>query len=116
MCNIIASEEDWWAEKDNATHRPIQSRIVDFEINLEQIDAFLPLMRENASASARDEPGCRQFDVCYDPDHPGHVFLYEVYDDRAAFDAHLSTPHFKSFDAATVGMIRSKKVRALTRL
>ena len=115
MCNIIASEEDWWAEKDNATHRPIQSRIVDFEINLEQIDAFLPLMRENASASARDEPGCRQFDVCYDPDHPGHVFLYEVYDDRTAFDAHQSTPHFKSFDAATAGMIRSKKVRALTR-
>ena len=115
MCNIIASEEDWWAEKDNATHRPIQSRIVDFEINLEQIDAFLPQMRENASASARDEPGCRQFDVCYDPDHPGHVFLYEVYDDRTAFDAHLSTPHFKSFDAATAGMIRSKKVRALTR-
>ena len=69
-----------------------------------------------ASASARDEPGCRQFDVCHDPDHPDHVFLYEVYDDRAAFDAHLSTPHFKSFDAATAGMIRSKKVRALTRL
>ena len=44
------------------------------------------------------------------------MFLYEVYDDRAAFDAHLSTPHFKSFDAATAGMIRSKKVRALTRL
>ncbi|HCI20551.1 MAG TPA: antibiotic biosynthesis monooxygenase, partial [Alphaproteobacteria bacterium] len=53
---------------------------------------------------------------CHDPDHPGHVFLYEVYDDRAAFDAHLSMPHFKSFDAATAGMIRSKKVRALTRL
>ena len=90
--------------------------IVDFEIDPEQIDAFPPLMCENASASARDEPGCRQFDVCYDPDHPGHVFLYEVYDDRAAFYAHLSTPHFKSFNAATAGMIRSKKVRALTRL
>ena len=90
--------------------------IVDFEIDPEQLDAFLPLMCENAAASARDEPGCRQFDVCHDPDHPGHVFLYEVYDDRAAFDAHLSMPHFKSFDAATAGMIRSKKVRALTRL
>ena len=90
--------------------------IVDFEIDPEQIDDFLPLMCENASASARDEPGCRQFDVCHDPDQPGHVFLYEVYDDRAAFDAHLSTPHFKSFDAATASMIRSKKVRALTRL
>ena len=44
--------------------------IVDFEIDPEQIDAFLPLMCENASASARDEPGCRQFDVCHDPDTP----------------------------------------------
>ena len=90
--------------------------IVDFEADPEQLDAFLPLMRENASASARDEPGCRQFHVCHDPDYPGHVFLYEVCDDRTAFDAHLSKPHFKSFDAATAGMIRSKKVRALLRL
>ena len=35
---------------------------------------------------------------------------------RAAYDAHLSMPNFRSFDAATAGMIRSKKVRALTRL
>ena len=90
--------------------------IVDFEIDPEQIDAFLPLMRENASASARDEPGCRQFDVCHDPDPLGHVFLYEVYDDRAAFDAHLSTPHFMSFDAATAGMIISKTGRPLALL
>ena len=90
--------------------------IVNFEIDPEQIDAFLPLMRENASTSARDEPECRQFDVCHNPEHPGHVFLYEVYDDRASFDAHLSTPHFKSFYAATAGMIRSKKARALLRL
>ena len=90
--------------------------IVNFEIDPEQIDAFLPLMRENADASVRDEPECRQSDVCHDPDHPGYVVLYEVYDDRAAFDAHLLTPHFKSFDAATAGIIRSKKVRALTRL
>jgi hypothetical protein len=39
-----------------------------------------------------------------------------VYDNRATYDAHLSMPHFKSFNAATGGMIRSKKVRALTRL
>ena len=90
--------------------------IVNFEIDPEQIDAFLPLMRKNAAASARDEPGCRQFDVCHDPDHTSHVFLYEVYDNRAAFDVHLSMPHFKSFDAATDSMIRSKTLRALTRL
>ena len=39
-----------------------------------------------------------------------------VYDNRVAYDAHMSMLHFNSFDAAAAGMIRSKKVRALTRL
>ena len=90
--------------------------IVDFEIDPDQIGAFLPLMAENAAASARDEPGCRQFDVCQDPDNPARMFLYEVYDDRAAFDAHLATPHFIAFDEATTGMIISKTVRPLALL
>lgn len=90
--------------------------IVDFEIEEGQIDAFMPLMTENAAASLRDEPGCQQFDVCRDPEDPGRVFLYELYDDSAAFEAHLGMPHFKSFDAATRDMIRSKTVRALTRI
>ena len=32
--------------------------IVDFEIDPEQSDAFLPVMLEIASTSARDEPEC----------------------------------------------------------
>jgi len=90
--------------------------IVDFEIEPGKIDAFLPLMTENATASLRDEPGCRQFDVCRDPEDAHRIFLYELYDDRAAFEAHLGMPHFKSFDAATTSMIRSKTVRPLTRI
>ena len=89
---------------------------VEFEIEPAHLADFLPLMSRNAAASVRDEPGCRQFDVCQDPDSPNRIFLYEVYDDRAAFDAHLSMPHFTEFDKATSSMILSKTVRGLTRL
>lgn len=89
---------------------------VDFEIEQARLDEFLPLMKANAAASVRDEPGCHHFDVCQDPESPHHIFLYEVYDDRAAFEAHLSSAHFKAFDAATAEMLVAKKVRALTRL
>jgi len=90
--------------------------IVDFEIEPDRLTEFLPLMRENAAASVRDEPGCQQFDICHDPDSPHHIFLYEIYDDRAAFEAHLASPHFRDFDAATVDMVTAKTVRALHRL
>jgi autoinducer 2-degrading protein len=89
---------------------------VDFEIKPDHLADFLPLMQENATASVRDEPGCHQFDVCMDPEVPHRIFLYEVYDDRAAFEAHLATSHFARFDAATSDMIIAKDVRALQRL
>ncbi|CTQ52849.1 Autoinducer 2-degrading protein LsrG [Roseibium album] len=81
-----------------------------FKINEGRQDEFLPLMIENAKLSLKDEPGCRQFDVCTDPARPGDVFLYEIYDDAAAFQAHLQTPHFKSFDANVSDMIAAKTV------
>lgn len=84
---------------------------VTFEIAAGQMAAFLPLMQENASTSVMAEPGCLQFDVCCDPGRPDAVFLYEVYIDAAAFDAHLQAPHFKAFDAATGDMITSKTVQ-----
>ena len=89
---------------------------VEFEIDPERLEAFLPLMTENAASSVRDEPGCRQFDVCQDPEAANRIFLYEIYDDRAAFEAHLETPHFKRFDAAVSPMVTAKTVRALRRL
>lgn len=72
---------------------------------------FAALMRANAQASLREEPGCRRFDVCSDPERPGEVFLYELYDDPAAFRAHLTTAHFRDFDARTAGMVEDKQVQ-----
>jgi (4S)-4-hydroxy-5-phosphonooxypentane-2,3-dione isomerase len=88
--------------------------IVDFRIKSECVAEFMALMLENARASRETEPGCRQFDVCVDPKEETSIFLYEVYDDRAAFDAHLAAAHFKRFDAAVAPMVGSKAVRTLT--
>ena len=89
---------------------------VEFEIMPRHLDDFLVAMRKNAEQPHALEAGCQQFDVCADPDAPHHIFLYEIYDDRAAFDAHLASPHFRHFDQATRDMVASKTVRALRRL
>lgn len=89
---------------------------VEFAIESEQWSAFLSLMLENARRSLEDEPGCRQFDVCTDDSKPGCVFLYELYDDRAAFDVHLASPHFRAFAAATQAMITRRVVSTWQRV
>ena len=83
---------------------------VRFELPAARLAAFLPMMRQQAETSAREEAGCRRFEVWTDPDRPGQVWLHEVYADRAAFDAHLASPHFAAFDAATAGLVSAKKV------
>lgn len=84
---------------------------VTFTIAPGRMRNFLPLIQANARTSLEDEPGCQRFDVCTDPDLADQVFLYELYDDRAAFDAHLQSAHFRGFDAEVAGMIADKAVR-----
>ncbi|GIK86170.1 MAG: antibiotic biosynthesis monooxygenase [Betaproteobacteria bacterium] len=86
-----------------------------FEPRPEHATAFRGAMIENARASREREPGCRRFDVCADP-ASGAIFLYELYADRAAFDAHLATPHFRAFDAATRDWVARKDVRTYERV
>ncbi len=86
-----------------------------FEPIPEHAAEFRAAMIANARASREREPGCRQFDVCSEPQR-GTVFLYEVYDDRQAFDAHVASEHFRAFDAATRGWVASKTVAVYERV
>jgi quinol monooxygenase YgiN len=89
---------------------------VTFIIKPDAWEEFLPLMTINAHASVTNEAECQQFDVCTNPTAPFTVFLYEVYTDRAAFDVHLQTPHFKTFDGAVADMIAAKDIALLERI
>ena len=90
--------------------------LVEFAIAEGSGPAFEKLIVENARRSLADEPGCRVFDVCARPGDAYGIVLYEIYDDRAAFEAHLASPHFKTFDAASRDMVTGKRVTELTLL
>ena len=51
---------------------------------------------ETMSPLSRGEPGCRQYQAHRAIDDPGLFFLYEVYADAAAVDAHRAAPHFQT--------------------
>ena len=84
--------------------------VVDFKLKPGARQAFRKLIDSNARASCRDEPGCRQFDVLEPDGEADRILLYEIYDDRAAFDAHLKSRHFADFDSASKDMVAEKTV------
>ena len=89
--------------------------VVEFRIHVAHVAAFASAIDENARASVAHEPGCRQFDLCRDPTDATLFFLYELYDDEAAVQAHLQSPHFRRFDEPTQAWVASKQVRRYRR-
>jgi quinol monooxygenase YgiN len=84
--------------------------MVDFRLKPGTFDRFRNLIVENARASVRAEPGCRQFDVVTPDGDADRIVLYEVYDDAAAFETHKRTPHFAAFDRDSAPLVSSKVV------
>lgn len=84
--------------------------IVEFEVLSSAWDDFRKLVAAQAENSLAREPGCHAFDVWTSSEKPNVVFLHEIYADRAAFDAHLASSHFRAFDTATAPMVAAKRV------
>lgn len=84
--------------------------IVFFEAKAAHVGEFREALLINARKSVDDEPGCRQFDVAANALEPNAFFLYETYDDEAAFKAHLASDHFRLFNDAVEPWVESKRV------
>ena len=86
---------------------------VDLVIVPSEMPKFLEAIKENG-ANAVKEPGCREFNITVLASNPNHVFLYEVYDNEAALEAHRQTEHFKKYMATTKNMVADRSVRAMS--
>lgn len=73
-------------------------------------DRFAARVSRQARDSMSMEQGCRRFDVWASPERPGQFHLYEIYDDRTAFDAHLASSHYAGFDRDVAAMVIDKTV------
>lgn len=86
--------------------------LVEFKVPAENLPRFLEMVRENARLSLELEPGCRRFDVALEQGAAEPVvLLYEIYDDLAAFQAHLALDHVQQFLGAAKALHRGQTVR-----
>jgi (4S)-4-hydroxy-5-phosphonooxypentane-2,3-dione isomerase len=85
------------------------------EVDGRHLPEFMAEMKKQARNSLEREKGCRRFDICVDAQAPCRVFLYEIYNDRAAFKAHLRTDHFWEFDRRVNDWLVSRKLECWER-
>ncbi|MEM7207256.1 MAG: putative quinol monooxygenase [Pseudomonadota bacterium] len=83
---------------------------VTFDLAPDSITDFLVPMKRQAKTSVENEPGCLRFDVCWESAAENRVFLYEIYQNEAAFQTHLESEHFAEFNQAIEDMVLEKSV------
>jgi len=85
---------------------------VDIDVAPGEIDQFLAAVEEDAATAVKQE-GFRTFNITVSKTDPNHVFIFEVYDNAAALEAHRATDHFKRFVAATKDMVVKREPKPL---
>jgi len=81
-------------------------RIAKLEIDSSQLDQYKVMLKQHAETAVRVEPGVLTLYAVYEKDHPTNVTVFEVYADRAAYEAHLQTAHFKKYKIGTQNMVK----------
>lgn len=89
--------------------------VAELKVKPDQVESFEHLIDAQAKESVDLEEQCHQFDVCQAEGDRAHFLLYEIYDDRAAFDKHREMAHTTRFLAEVKPMVIEMSVRGFSR-
>jgi quinol monooxygenase YgiN len=82
-------------------------RISEIEIDSNYLAEYKAILKEEAEASVRLEPGVISIFPMYQKDNPTSVRILEIYASREAYESHLKTPHFQKYKTTTLKMVKS---------
>jgi (4S)-4-hydroxy-5-phosphonooxypentane-2,3-dione isomerase len=93
---------------------PLYINAVDIDVVPGQLENYLAAIKEVGAAAIKTEPGCSEFDVTVSQKDPNHLFIFEVYNNAVAFEAHLKSDHYKKYAAAAKDIVAKREVHPLS--
>jgi len=88
-------------------HAAMSALVVKVKIKAEFRDQFMKEMVADAIGSEKLEPGCLMFNIVNDAADPNTLYLFEVYKDANAVEAHKKMPHFLKWLETTKSWLAS---------
>ena len=85
----------------------IMVRVSAIEIVSSYLEEYKAILKEEAAASVRLEPGVIAIFPMYQKEHPTQVRILELYANREAYESHLQTSHFQRYKTTTLRMVKS---------
>ncbi len=92
---------------NNIETKQIIIRISEIEIHPAYLEEYNAILKEEAEASVRLEPGVISIYPMYEKESPYKIRILEMYANREAYEAHLKTYHFHKYKTTTLKMVKS---------
>src|SRR5688572_11053859 len=94
----------------NIQMRDMMIRISEIEVDSNYLEEYNSILKEEAEASVRLEPGVISIYPMYQKDKPTQIIILEMYANRQAYEFHLKTPHFQKYKTTTLKMVKSLRL------
>jgi quinol monooxygenase YgiN len=94
----------------HAQEQQMMVRISEIKIDPKHLDEYKAILKEEAGASVRLEPGVIAIFPMYERESDTEIRILEIYASRDAYEAHLKTPHFQKYKSTTLPMVKSLKL------
>jgi len=94
----------------SAQKKEMMIRISEIEIDSAYLEDYKAILKEEAAASVKLEPGVIAIFPMYQKENPSQIRILEMYADKSAYEQHLKTPHFQKYKTTTLKMVKSLKL------
>jgi quinol monooxygenase YgiN len=94
----------------SAQQKIMMVRISEIEIDSMYLEEYKSILKEEAAASVKVEPGVIAIFPMFQKEKPTQIRILEMYDDKTSYEKHLKTPHFQKYKTSTLKMVKSLKL------
>ena len=81
--------------------------LAKLQIHPADLEKYQAALKEEIDTSLRIEPGVLALNAVSEKKEPTHITILEVYADADAYQAHLTSAHFKRYKTTTQEMVQS---------
>lgn len=82
-------------------------RLSEIEIYSDSLPAYKAILKEEAEASVRLEPGVISIFPMFQQNDSTQIRILEIYSSKDAYQLHIKSPHFLHYKTATLSMVKS---------
>lgn len=93
-----------------AQQKVMMVRISEIEIDSVYLEEYKAILKEEAAASVKVEPGVIAIFPMYQKEKPTQIRILEIYADKVSYEQHLKRPHFQKYKTTTLKMVKSLKL------